>query len=761
LEEQLPRVIQFKDYLRIIQKRKWLAITFFVLLVMAGTIKSYMMEPVYQVTAKILIEREVPKITNIEEVLMIDMKWVDYHKTQYEILKSRTLAREVIKRLKLWESPEFEVTPSAIERIRGEIDDIKSRFMSQIKSFVKKVLGRKEKVQEGEPRKGNEEVPIGNDFITAAGMSQLIDAYLSRFSVSPLEDTRLVDISFEGHYPKLINQIINTHAKAYIEQNLQRKYEASQIAINWLGKGLKELREKGEQTENALQKFKEKEDIVALDNIMFSKNAEQDNIIIQKISQLNNNLTEAKMKRIELGAVYEQLKKVMNNPEEIESFPEIIQDPLIQSYKKEYSTLVANYLELSEKYGEKHPKMVSLKSEMEEKKARIKTEAGKLVKSMETQYLTAKDKEQRLEMALNEYKQEAMHLNRKSIEYGILKRDVDTNRELYDLIQKRLKETNITSGIAASNITVVDFGEVPLVPVRPNRQIYILLSAIVGLTIGIGLTFLFEYLDNTIKSPYDVDKYLRHMPFLGPIGSFSTLESELITVLNPESNFSESFRNIRTNLLLNCPDNPPRTFLITSPDRGEGKTLVSANLAVTMTQSGKHVLLIDANMRMPRLHSVFGVGNSPGLTDLIKGETLIETTIQPTEVEGLSIITAGKIPLDPLELLSSERTVTIVEKMKERFDFIIIDAPGVSVGPDSSVISRVADGVIILAQFGKTPRTLAQQTIDQLSNVQAKILGVVINNIDYKRGQYHFPYYKWLLKDDSRIDTYMVERITS
>jgi capsular exopolysaccharide synthesis family protein len=749
--------------MRIIRKRKWVAIIFFSLLLFAGTIKSYMMEPIYKVTAKILIEREAPKITDIEEVLMIDMKWVDYHKTQYEILHSRSLAREVIKKLRLWESPEFtrEVTPNVIERIRGEIDDIKSRYVSQVKSVVKKTLGREEKIQEGEPIKGDEELSKENDFINSSSMSQLIDAYLGRLTVSPLEDTRLVDINFEGRYPKLITQIINTHARVYIEQNLQRKYEASQIAIDWLSKGLEELKEKSEQAESALQKFKEKEDIVALDSIMFSKEAEANDIVLQKINQLNSSLTTAKMERIQVGVVYEQLKRIMDNPEAIETFPDIIKDPLIQSYKREYADLVRQYLEFSEKYGEKHPKMVSLKSEMEEKKERIKMEAGRLAKSIETQYVTAKNKEEGLERALNEYNQEAMRLNRKAIEYGILKREVDTNRELYDLMQKRLKETSITSGISASNITIVDYGEVPLTPVRPNRRMYILLSAIVGLTIGIGLAFLFEYLDNTIKSPYDIDMYLRRQPFLGPIGSFSTLESELVTFLKPESNFSESFRNIRTNLLLNYTETLPKSFLITSPDRGEGKTLVSANLAVALTQNNKNVLLIDANMRMPRLYSVFGVGNSPGLSDLLKGEVILETIIHPTEVDGVSIIPAGKIPLDPLELLGSDRMFMLIEKLKEKFDFIIIDAPGISVGPDAAVISRLADGVLMLTQFAKTSRTLAQQAIDQLSNIQAKLSGIVINNIDYKRGRYHFPYYSWLLKDDARIDMYMVERITS
>jgi capsular exopolysaccharide synthesis family protein len=642
-------------------------------------------------------------------------------------------------------------------RIRHEIADIKNLFISQVKNLVRKTAGPKKTVQYEEPRKENKENNISNYF-----MSQLIDAYLWRFSVEPIEETRLANISFEGRYPKLITQIINTHAKAYIEQNFKLKYETNKVAAEWLGKALEGLKKKAGESEITLQKFKEKEDIVSLDSIMFSQNADQDNIIVQKISQINASLTTAKLRRIELGTVYEQLKKVMGNPEEIEAFPDVIQDPTIRSLKNDYTALIRQYLELSERYGSKHPKMVSLESQIEEQKQRMKLEIEKLSKSIETQYKAAKENEEKLEKELNEYKREAQHLNRKALEYTVLKRDTESDRGLYDFIESKLKQTSLTQGFEGSNIFIVDYAEVPSTPVGgPKKTRFILLSAFLGLTIGVGLTFLFEYLDNTIKGPYDVEVYLRRLPFLGPIGSFSTLESELITLINPESNSSEAFRNIRTNLLLNFSSNGHNAFLITSPERGEGKTLVAANLSITMTQNRQKVLLIDANMRMPRLYSLFGVENSSGLSEVLKGEEDVDTIIKPTEIENISIITAGKIPLDPSELLGSEAMVKIVEEMKKKFDFVIIDAPGISVGPDSAVISRLVDGVVILTQFGKTPRTIAQQAIDQLLNIQAKLSGVVINNVDYERGRYHYPYYGRLLKADSQIDMYMVERRVS
>ena len=762
MEEGLLRVIHLKDFLRIIQKRKWLAIVFLSLLTIAGTVRTYMMEPVYRATVKILIEKESPKVADIEEVYLSETRAYDYNATQYQIVQSRSVIREVINTLKLWDNPEFKGvfnTPNIIQRTRGKIFGFINDIKKVLKTAAKKVLGREEEVRSPVQTVRKNDSEQGNG-IDPFAMSGLIDAYLGKFFVEPIEETRLVNLSFEGQNPMLITEIVNTHAKVYMEHNLKMRYEANKIAGEWLKKGLNELRIEGEKSQLALQKFKEKEDIIMLDSAL-SKYWEGENIIFQKLAQLNNELTQAKMKRIQLETVYDQLKKVIDKPEEIDAFPEIIRDSLIQTYKREYTDLVRQYLELSERYGEKHPKMVILKSQIEEKKANLKIETERLARSIKTQYETAKANEEKLEKTLNGYKQEVMDMNKKAAVYGILKKDVEYNRDLYEMFQKRLGETSIVSDIESSNISILDPAEVPSSPVRPNRTGQILFSAFLGLLGGIGLTFIFEYFDNTIKGQGDIDRYLRRLPFLGPVGSFSTLESELITLIKPESNFSESFRNLRTNLFLNDPDKGHKTYLITSPGRGEGKTLVSANLAIAMTQNSKKVLLIDTNMRMPRLYSLLGVENSPGLSNFLKGEVNLDTILKPTGVESVTIITAGTIPLDPLELLNSGSMHRMMEEMKKQFDFIIIDAPGISVGPDSAVISRLVDGVVILTQFGKTPRSLAQQAIDQLSNIQVKLSGVVINNIDYKRGRYHFPYYGWLLKEDSRIDMYMVERITS
>jgi capsular exopolysaccharide synthesis family protein len=752
LEEELRKVVRYEDYLRIIQKRKWLVIAFLVLLTVTGTVRTINKESVYKAVAKILIQREKPKVIDIEEVFSAQTSWGDYHKTQYQMLKSRSLIRDVITRLKLWESPEFTsvATPSIIGRLRGRIYAGINNLKKIVVALLRKPMVTREKAEDREPPR-----EMGFDEFR---MALLIDVYLGRLSIEPVEETTLVNIGFQGSNPELAAQIANTHARAYIEHNLRLTFEVNEVAMEWLTKELEDLRKQAETSEADLQKFKEKEDIVALDSILFSKQAEYEDIVVQKISQLSNSLTTAKLNRIELGTVYEQLKKVLNKTGDIEAFPDIIKDAAIRTLQNDYTALLREYTELSEKYGEKHPKMASLKAKIDEQKARLQIEIEKLVKSIETQYETAREQEENLERELNDCRREAMSLNRKAAEYGVLKRDLESNRDLYNSLLKRLKETRVSSGIEASNISVVDSAEVPLLPVGPKRTREVLFSLFLGLTLGIGLAFLFEYFDNTIKSPYDVDIYLRRLPLLGPIGSFSTLESELITLIKPESNFSEAFRNIRTNLLLNFSSNGHNAFLITSPERGEGKTLVAANLSITMTQNRQKVLLIDANMRMPRLYSLFGVENSSGLSEVLKGEEDVDTIIKPTEIENISIITAGKIPLDPSELLGSEAMVKIVEEMKKKFDFVLIDAPGISAGPDSAVVSRLVDGVVILTQFGKTSRTVAQQAIDKISNIKTKISGVVINNVDYKRGRYHFPYYGSLLKEDSRIDVYSVER---
>ena len=473
-----------RDYLRIVLKRRWVVITVFLILVATVAIGSFRMEPIFQAKTQILIDRENPNVVNIQEVLAVNATDQDYYQTQYEILRSKSLALKVIEVLNLKESPEF-----APERLT---------LWASFLNWIKEVTSSAKEPETLNPDKE---------------YNDLVAAYLKRLKVEAIRNSRLVDVSFEGKDPDLITRIANTHAQLYIKSNLDRRFSASQEAVAWLNLRIEEVKEKLQGSEVALQDYRGKKNLVSIDF------EERYNINIQKLNDLNAALTKAKTERIEKENLFLELKGFSKKPEMIESMPAVVSNYLIQTLKTEYVKLTGKYHELSEKFGSEHPKMVMLSSQIKEVKEKIAQEVEKIARSIETEYHVARAKEKSILNALEDQKSEALELNQKQIEYNVLKREVETNRSLYESLLKRVKETGVTEGLTASNIMVVDPARVPDKPIKPRIALNILLAVISGLTLGLGLAFFFDYLDNTVKSPEEVERYLS-IPLLGVVGRF-------------------------------------------------------------------------------------------------------------------------------------------------------------------------------------------------------------------------------------------------
>lgn len=721
--------IDLRDYLNVVIKRKWMVITFLLVVVTMVAIYTLRMKPVYRATARLLIERESPKIVSVEEVMVLDTANQDYYQTQYKIMASRSLAERVIKKLGLGKTKEFN-PPAQGFNIQAAIASTVHNVLSSLNT------NRVSKEEHG----------------TGETVSSLIkgwrDLYLSRIEVTPIRNSRLVDISFEGHDPKLVAAVINTHAELYIESDMEMKWEASRHALKWLNSSLEDLKKKLEQSEKILYGFMEKEDIVSLENILGTHEAAGQNIIAQKLSELNTTATKAKTDRISYEILYKELQNLSKEPGMIESFPNIIDNSLIQNLKTEYIRLLREFSDLDKEYGEKHPKMIRLRSEMNEMKGRIAQEIQKIAKSVETRYKMARAREESLLKTLQNQKGEVMKLNKKAIQYAALKREVEGNRQMYDLVLRRAKETSLTTGLKSSNIRIIDLADVPTGPVKPRVRLNILLALITGLTMGIGIAFFFEYLDNTLKTPDDIKQYLR-VPFLGLVGHFKvsgdgSRKNELIVLGEPKSNISEALRNIRTNIIFASSGLDKKSILITSAVPGEGKTLICSNLAIVMAQMGKKVLLIDADMRKPRIHKLFNLEKDFGITDLLVGNRVKKKTIfEDSPLKNLKIITSGTVPPNPSELLGSQRMKTLIAKMKERFDIILFDSPPVVSVTDPAVLSTIVDGVVLVAKAGATGKDVVQKSLDQLSEVGVKVLGVVLNDVDFKRERYYHNYSKY------------------
>ncbi len=718
-----------RDYLNIIIRHKWIIITFIVIFVTFAAIKSFKATPVYKASTIILINRQNPNIVSFDEILSLDSRGSKFYNNQEKILQSRSLARKVINSLDLKNSQEFKSNKKA-----------KNFSMRRfIRGIVKKHSSEKE-LQKSEGTK-----KIDEDY-------RLVNRYLSRLKIKPLKDSSFVNISFRGTHPDIVTNICNTHAQKFVETSLEIRFAATQDAVEWLQKHLLEKKEILEKAENALQVYKEKQNIVSLE--------ERQNIIVQKLEDLNSALTNARTKRIGLETLFKQTINYSEDPKLIESIPQVMNNPLIQELKTKSVDLQTEITNLSDKYGKKHPHMISIISKTKKMENMIQSEIDKIIKSIETEYKVASAEEENLAQALEAQKKVALNLNRKAISYSRLKREADSERALYNVLLKRMKETDIAGELKTSNIRIIDMAETPRSPINPSKERTILLGALVGLSFGIGLGFILDYLDKTIKSTEDVEHYLG-LTLLGLVEKVRLPKDkeaspiEIVSHEMPKSVLSESVRNVRTGIMFSTTDIPNKLLLVTSTKQGEGKTFVAANLCITIAQTEKTTLLVDTDFRKPRVHKIFDVAIQPGLSNHFLGEVDLESIIKPTSVPNLSVITCGIIPPNPSELLGSHNMETFCNTIREKFDTVIFDTPPSMMVTDAVVLSRIMDGVVFVIRSGHTEKGLAKRAVLQFTKNKRELLGVVMNLMDVKKGGYYnySGYYKYGYGYDSDDDS--------
>jgi succinoglycan biosynthesis transport protein ExoP len=686
--------VHLRDYWHLILKWRWTIFTIFTIVVTTVTIGTFSMKPVYKATATIQIEKEAPKVLSFEDVLPTNTQSDDYYQTQYGILKSRTLAQRVINKLSLEDHPQFKDVIKLVTEANAEATD-----------------------------------PV----VEEKRQKEILKSFLDSLEVEPVRNSRLVGLSFNSNYPELSSMVANALSKAYIDFTLESKYKAADKAKDWLSEQLGELQAKVETSEERLQVFARQNGIFSLEK--------DENLIIQKLEKIDDALSDAEAERISAEAVY---KEVANKS--VDNLPVNLEDDFIKRLKEQYALLEAEYQKLSSTYKPEYPKMVRLQNQMESIEKRIRGEIQSNVEKTEAAYNTALTKEKLLKDSFDMQNEMALKMKENSIQYNILKREVDTNKELYDGLLQRLKETGVSAGLDSSNIQIVDAAEPPLFPSKPRKKLNILLSMIVGLTMGIGMAFFFEYMDNTIKDPKEMERYL-NVSALGLIPSLKSVARKnahpeqsptLISFLDKKSALSEAFRTLRTSILFSSPGKPPKTILITSALPGEGKTTVSVNLGIVMAQAGKRVLIIDGDLRKASCHEALSIPSSPGLTNYLTGNSDIKSIVRPTKVPSLYLAPAGPIPPNPTELLASPQLSKLLKVFKAHFDFIIIDSPPVMGFADSPTITTLVDGVVPVVYGGETPKEEIANAIHRLKAVNAHILGAVLNKLDIKKHSYNY-----------------------
>jgi succinoglycan biosynthesis transport protein ExoP len=735
MDQNTEEQINLRDYLYVIQKRRWTVITVFAVIVITVAILTFTATPIYEATTRLIIDKENPNVVSIQEVMSVDASGSDYYQTQYKIIESRTVAREVIRRLNLYKSEEFFPKPKddLISNLKRSIQETIAFWKDSITSLL--ITGDKSipKTLEGfEP-----DSPLVSDFI-------------KRIKVSPIRNSRLVDVRFEGKDSVLAATIVNTLTDVYISQNLETKLRAAQDAVKWLHNRIEEERKKVEKAEQALLRYKEKHSIVT----DFSSDVE--NITAQKLAHLNTQVVEAESNRVEAETRYKQAMVLTGTPDMLDSIPEVLNNELIRQIKSMEVELFKRMSELSKKYGQKHPQMVAIESELNTLQKRRTQEVSRVINSLKNEYKVALAKENSLKAALEKQKKESLELNQKAIRYGVLRRESESARYMYELLIKRFKETSLTEDMKTGNIRIVDRAEVPEYPIKPKKKLNILLAIIVSLLTGTGLAFFFEYLDNTIKLPEEVEKHL-NIPFLGSIPLFSTknkwnirgdTSQELIAYNYPRSTATESYRGIRTSILFSSAESVPQVILITGVGPQEGKTITTANLAVTMAQADSKILILDCDMRRANVHKVFGTANDHGISNLLVGNGNMREAILHTRIPNLDVIPCGPIPPNPAELLGSTRMKTLLNSLRKHYAHILIDSPPSIAVTDAVVLSKSVDGLILVIRAGYTAKEIIKIGIAQFGAVGTHILGAVLNGVDMSRDRYHYQYYYYYYGKD-------------
>jgi capsular exopolysaccharide synthesis family protein len=550
----------------------------------------------------------------------------------------------------------------------------------------------------------------------------------------------------------------------YIEQNFKTRFESTMQASDWLSKQLVDLQMKVETAQEKLVNYQKEHEILGID--------EKQNITTQKLDELNKELTAAESERMDKESVYTLVQSADPDTATAAAIGSETggagssSSSLLEKLREQRADLRIQVAQLSTQFGPAYPKVSQLTNQLKEVDAQIQLELKKIVARVRGDYMAAAQRESMLRAAMDKQKQEANKLNESAIQYSILKRDLETDRTLYEGLLEKLKEAGVTAGLRSNNFRIVDVARTPTEPTEPNVPRNLSFALALGLSTGIGLAFLLEGIDNTVRTPEQAQA-ISALPSLGmiPLGSKVASETtigkklslasskeavELVTQSRPQSQMAESYRALRTSLLLTSLGAPPKTILVTSALPQEGKTTTSINTAIVLAQKGTRVLLIDADLRRPSIHKTLGMGPRTGLSNVLTGNaTLQQATVRSSILPSLFVLPAGTPPPNPAELLASANMKDVLAELREQYDHIVVDTPPTLSVTDAVVMSTRADAVVLVIRSGQTTKQALRRARDLLMQVNARISGVLLNAVDLTSPDYYY-YYEYQGKYGSR-----------